>query len=84
MPFVDQAHRDSPDMELPGDRCFREYKYLMEQWTAWPRWTTVDKLAERLYPDQYDRAYFLAFLVFFAKHAMPYEELRVKEHGDIQ
>lgn len=83
MPFVDQAHRDAPDMMFPGDRCYREYKHIMDEWQKSKRWGTVDQLAERLFPDDYDRAYFLAFLVFFAKQAMPYEESRIKLNGDI-
>jgi len=84
MPFVDQSHRDAPDMMVPGDRCFREYRYIMDEWAKSPRWGTIDHLAERLHPDAYERAFFLAFLVFFAKHAMPYEESKVKENGDIR
>lgn len=83
MPFVDQAHRDSPDMMIPGDRCYREYKYIMEQWDQSPRWGTVDRLAERLFPDSYERAHFLAFLVFFSREVMPYEEQKVRENGEV-
>lgn len=83
MPFVDQAHRDAPDMAIPGDRCYREYKYIMEQWTKSPRWGTVDQLAERMFPDSYERAYFLAFLVFFYKHVRYYEETKCQLNGDI-
>lgn len=84
MPFVDQAHRDAPDMMIPGDRCFREYKYIMEQWNKSPRWGTIDQLAERLFPDSYERAYFLAFLVFFEIHGKHYERRKRDENGDIQ
>ncbi len=83
MPFVDQAHRDAPDMMIPGDRCFREYQHIMNEWGRSPRWGTVDRLAERLYPDAYERAFFLSFLVFFAKHVMPYEDAKAHVNGDI-
>lgn len=83
MPFITQAHRDAPDMMIPGDRAYREYQYLVNEWTKSPRWGTVDRLAERFYTDAYERAAFLSFLVFFAKHAMPYEHLKAGENGDI-
>lgn len=83
MPFIDQAHRDAPDMAIPGDRCFREYKHIMEEWTKSPRWGTIDRLAERFYPDAYERASFLAFLVFFETHGMNYEYGKRAQNGDI-
>ena len=83
MPFVTEAHRFQPDMTIPGDRCFREYKHIMEEWTKAPRWTTIDRLAERLYPEQYDRAFFLAFLVFMAFHGYEYEQEKRDENGDV-
>ena len=83
MPFVTQDHRDSPDLEVPGDRCFLEYKHIMETWAANPRWTTIDALAERLYPDRNERAYFLAFLVFFDLHGMLYEREKQAINGDV-
>ncbi len=83
MPFVTQEHRDKPDMMICGDRCFVEYKYFMEEWTKSPRWTTADTLATRFYPDDHERAAFLAYLVFFAKVVMPYEHAKCAENGDI-
>ncbi len=83
MPFVNQEHRDKPDTLIPGDRCYREYKYLIEEWTKSPRWGTVDRLAERLYPDAYERAFFLAFLVHFSLAVMPYEHEKRIENGPI-
>jgi hypothetical protein len=83
MPFIAQEKRPKPDMMIAGDRCFREYKHIMEEWTKSPRWGTVDSLATRLYPDAYERAFFLAFLVHFAKAVMPYEYAKEKENGTI-
>ncbi len=83
MPFVSAEHRFTPDMEISGDRCFLEYKYLLEEWTKSPRWTTVDELATRMFPDKHDRAFFLAFLVFFAEKVMPYEISKKGANGDV-
>ena len=84
MPFVNAEHRENPDMQIPGDRCFLEYRAIMARWRANPRWTTVDELAERLYPNPFKRAFFLAFLVHFATHVLNYEEIKKRENGDIQ
>lgn len=84
MPFIPQSERHDPDLNTPGGKCYREYRHIIERWTAHPRWFTVDELAIRLYPDEYDRAYFLAFCVFFAEHAMPYERAKKAINGDIQ
>jgi hypothetical protein len=84
MPFVDEAHREVPDMEIPGDRCFLEYKHIMSEWNASKRWTTIDALAERLYPEKHERAFFLAFLVFFSLHGMEYEKEKRSLNGDVQ
>ncbi len=83
MPFTTKEHRFKPDLENPGDRCYIEYKYLMEEWTRSPRWTTVDELATRLFPDKHERAFFLAFLVFFDQRVMPYERKKREENGDV-
>lgn len=83
MPFVTKDHRSTPDMEIPGDRAFIEYRHIMREWREAPRWATVDALATRLFPDKHDRAYFLSFLVFFVTHGMQYEMTKVLENGDI-
>lgn len=84
MPFVTQEHRDRLDMEIPGDRCYLEYRHIMDEWAKSPRWTTIDRLAERLYPDAHERAYFLALLVFMAMHGYEYEQDKRDENGDIE
>ncbi len=84
MPFVTRPHRDAPDLTIAGDRTYREYKFIMDKWAESPRWTTIDKLAERLYPDEYERAYFLALLIFMAFHGYEYEQDKREENGDIE
>lgn len=89
MPFTKPERRQPMlDGELkdiePGDRCYEKYQQQMDAFDLERRWKTVDKLAERFLPDSDVRAYFLAFLVFFALHVMPYElEMRAK-NGDIR
>lgn len=83
MPFVTTSHRETPDLTIPGDRCYMEYKRIMKTWSEQPRWTTIDKIAVRLFPDDNDRAFFLAFLVFMAFHGMNYETVKREENGDI-
>lgn len=83
MPFVTQEHREKPDMEIAGDRCFLEYKYIMDEWRKSPRWTTVDELATRLFADKHERAFVLAFLVFFAQEVGPYEWAKRQENGAV-
>lgn len=86
MPFVTEPHRKSPDMTIPGDRCFLAYKHMMEEWNKERCWTTADRLMEEVFtksdPDMF-RAAFLAYLVFFIKHVMKYEEEKIQENGDI-
>src|SRR5581483_1143486 len=97
MPFTEVADRRKMEKILemqrelmtlvsdvkPGDLCFVQYRKLMREWRKSPRWTTVDTLAAPIYPDPEHRAYFLAFLVFFAFHAMPYERTKQRENGDV-
>lgn len=83
MPFVNAEHRESPDMTIPGDRTYIEYRRIMAVWRNNPRWTSVDELAARLYPSPMKRAFFLAFLIFFANHVLDYERLKKEENGDI-
>ena len=83
MPFVELEHREKQDFEVPGDRCYIEYRKIMTAWAASPRWTMVDAIAAQIWPDKWKRALILAFLVFFCLHVMPYEEKKRKENGDI-
>ena len=83
MPFITEDHRVQPDASIPGDRCYIEYKKMIDLWRANPRWTTVDKMLEEWMVDEQERAFFLAFLVFFVKYAMPYEDIKEAENGRI-
>lgn len=83
MPFVDQQHRAEQDFDVPGDRCYIEYRKMMTAWGLAPRWGTVDAIAAYIWPDKWKRATVLAFLVFFVLWVMPYEEKKRKENGDI-
>lgn len=83
MPFVTKPHRQHPQLEIPGDRCYIAYKAMLDHWRVSPRWTTVDTLARSIWPDDWKRADMLAFLVFFSLHVMPYEQMKQKENGDI-
>lgn len=84
MPFVTDDHRKNPNPLIAGDRCYVHYRRMMTMWKTNPRWTTFDEMARFLYPDDEKRALFLALLVFFVFHAVPYEELKMEENGDIE
>lgn len=83
MPFVSKEHRVKPDLKVPGDRCYVHYKKMMDMWTASPRWTTVDQILEDFCVDEEERAFLLAFLVFFSEKVMPYEQEKKSLNGDI-
>lgn len=98
MPFIEQWRRDvltryNNDLSAlgevhPGDRCYVFYKKMVEQWKASPRWTTAHMIAREMFEGEIrdpeaDTALFLAFLVFFNTHVMPYELKKREENGDI-
>lgn len=83
MPFVTEEHRKAPDYTIPGDKTFAAYSKIMELWRNNPRWTTVDMIAESIWPKPWERAYILAFLVFFSLIVMPYELGKREANGDI-
>jgi hypothetical protein len=83
MPFINEERRKDPDMQIPGDRCFIYYREMMRVWRLNPRWTTVDEIAKTFFVDDQLRAAFLAFMVFFNREAMPYEEQKAKENGEV-
>lgn len=84
MPFVNDEHRLSPQTDIPGDRCYLEYRGMIRKWSASPRWTTADEIASKLVPDPWARARWLAFLVFFTLHVMPYEIKKREENGEVK
>ena len=84
MPFVDKNHRQYPNPAVPGDRCYVEYKKLMDMWRDSSRWTTVDEMVEELFGwEETERAKFLAFMVFFNLRVMPHELEKREENGDV-
>jgi hypothetical protein len=83
MPFITLYQRANPDMTIPGDRCFSYYLPMMEKWRAERRWTTADSILKSMIPDDMKRAEVLAFLVFFIREIMIYEEEKAKENGEI-
>lgn len=86
MPFIAKDRRPLADSHIcdePGDRCYRHYKAFMDMWRAEPRWTTIDKYAQRVWGDDEQRAAALALLVFMHKNGFRYEDLKCKENGDI-
>ena len=86
MPFIKQDRRLGAltlDFNEPGDKCYRHYKAFMGMWREEPRWTTIDRYAQRIWADDEQRAAALALLVFMAEHGMAYEAKKKKENGDI-
>lgn len=89
MPFVTKEHREHPDPSIPGDRCYRWYKYLVNEWNIEPRWTTADRLYHDIYwnddgsSTEETVARHLAWQVFFIKFVMPYEDKKENENGAI-
>jgi hypothetical protein len=85
MPFVKKECRDEKHKPCSvGDLCYNEYKEIMKSWRQQPRWTTAHDEFRHLFDctdEQAAKA--LAFFVFFAKHVMPYEDLKEKENGEI-
>lgn len=96
MPFVTKAHRIKPDPMIPGDRCYTNYKYLVDYWKKEPRWTTADRLFSEILvsksycdklkmhtPCEFCTALDLAWQVFFIKYVMKYENKKERENGTI-
>jgi hypothetical protein len=88
MPFITQMARqelaEGRTAVTAGEQCYLEYKLLMEQWKADPRWTTIDGMMFDFLPDANERARFLAFMVFFNLHGMSYEDQKRQENGDVE
>ena len=83
MPFIKAEHRENLNMNIPGDRCYVFYKTMIENWSVERRWTTADEILKSLIPDDMKRAEVLAFLVFFIREVLKYEELKAKENGEV-
>lgn len=84
MPFVEKSHRDKPDKSIAGDRCYIHYRRMMNMWKLNPCWTTFDEMTKSLYPNDEQRALFLATLVFFKWHVESYERQKEAENGEIK
>lgn len=89
MPFVEKSHRDKPDLSIPGDLCYLEYRKIMDEWNKSPRWTTVDKIFKSFIPMSWlfsdrKRAELLALAVFFCKVVMKYEDEKEALNGEIK
>ena len=94
MPFIEQWRRGVIDKQglealtwiTPGDRCYEHYKEMVDKWNKEPRWTTAHTIAKDIVmldgADE-DVAHFLAFMVFFNSHVMPYELKKREENGGI-
>lgn len=86
MPFVKQECRAKGHTACAvGDLCYVEYKKLIDRWNEDPRWTTAHNIAKDHFDLATDEetAHFLAWMVFFCKKVMPYEDLKEKENGTI-
>lgn len=84
MPFVTIDHRDKPDLSIPGDLCFTQYKPLVEAWKKERRWTTWHNLCKEMF-DMTDEqtAKFSAILEFYIRHVHKYELEKSQENGEI-
>lgn len=88
MPFVTSGHRKVPDPTIPGDRCYRWYRWMTDEWKKERRWTTADTIyAAVMHKDESlaeQRAKELAWQVFFVLQVMEYELEKMEENGDIE
>lgn len=84
MPFITPEHRDKPDMTVPGDMCYLEYKQLVEKLRpmSWTKFSEITKDWFEL-EDQEETQHFLAWMVAFIKVVMPYEDQKEKDNGTI-
>lgn len=83
MPFVTQDHRKIIDLKIPGDRCYLKALPIWRAWKKEPRWTTIDDMWRPFFPDDENRAHFLALLVHFCLEGVEYERKKRAENGDI-
>lgn len=86
MPFVKNYRRAGAltgQYDEPGDKCFVQYKALMDVWKNENRWRHIDEFARRIWPDDQQRAAALALLVFMHKHGFRYEDAQCAANGDI-
>lgn len=66
---------------LPGDYCYVEYKWMLDNWRENTSWATVDLLYRQVWICK--NPYLdLAWQVFFSLHVLPYERKKRKENGE--
>lgn len=82
----DRRMTEAVGPKTAGDRCFLHYRRMMQDWKKSRRWTTADQLGLLLFPqmDEDKRAEFLAFLVFFIRHVMVYENEKAAVNGEVE
>lgn len=86
MPFVEQTHRNPEHLPCcVGDQCYIEYKKLIDAFRADRRWTTAHNLTKDWFElsDDEETAHFLAYMVFFCKEVLKYEDEKEKANGSI-
>lgn len=94
MPFITKDRRkDIKDGKIqpvdfqPGDRCYLDYKYLIDEWKKDPRWTTADRLYQHTLRFNFNveeaASAQLAWQIFFSIYVMPYELGKREENGDV-
>ena len=99
MPFIKQERRAAAEKgqltdTQPGDRCYKFYKEMIDAWKKEPCWTTAHKVYKahlhslhltHMANMECDDclAAKLAWMVFFSKVILPYENLKETENGII-
>jgi hypothetical protein len=88
MPFIKPEQRkkveETGTWEQPGDLCYMKYKPMMEKWREKRSWTAFHNMTKDLFDiDDEKTAKLLAFLVFFSREVMRYENEKVEENGDV-
>jgi len=100
MPFILEGRRKLMDIGAidkpePGDRCYKYYKQMVEEWRKDPRWTTAHSIYKKMRSQtkityegdaegfENQMAYELAWQCFFYFHVLEYEKKKMKENGDI-
>ena len=82
---------NTPEINV-GDRCYYFYDDMMLKWRKERRWTTAHniyklmkkEIKENDFSEDTQRAYELAWQVFFTREVMEYEEEKAKENGEIR
>jgi hypothetical protein len=91
MPFVD--NKDGAREKLlkgeifpraVGDLCFVKAFQMYEEWKKDPRWTTAHNITKKTFDlNDEDTARLLAWMVWFCREVLKYEDIKAKENGDL-